>query len=63
MVEELPIADRSPDPGDNYLLAVAEAGEAQFLLTSDKLLLCLKRHRSTQIVTPAALLALLRLGK
>ncbi len=63
MVEELPIVDRSPDPDDNYLLALAEAGEAQFLVTGDKPLLGLKRHRSTRIVTPATLLALLRRGR
>jgi len=27
VVEKLPKVDRSPDPGDNYLLALAEAGE------------------------------------
>ncbi len=61
VVEKLPTVDRSPDPGDNYLLALADAGEAQFLVTADKPLLGLKRHKSTRIVTPATLLELLKL--
>ncbi len=63
VVENLPTVDRSPDPDDNYLLAIAEAGKAQFLVTGDKPLLGLKRHKSTRIVTPAALLELLMEGK
>jgi len=62
VVENLPIVDRSPDPDDNYLLAIAEAGEARFLVTGDKPLLGLKHHKSTRIVTPAALLELLKEG-
>lgn len=58
VVENLPTVDRSPDPDDNYLLAIAEAGEARFLVTGDKPLLGLKRHKSTRIVTPTALLRL-----
>lgn len=60
--ENLPKLDIAPDPDDNYLLALAEAGEAQFLVTGDKPLLGLKRHKSTRIVTPAALLELLKEG-
>jgi uncharacterized protein len=59
VVARLPTVDRSPDPDDNYLLALAEAGGAQFLVTGDKPLLGLKRHRFTRIVTPTALLELL----
>ena len=62
VVENLPIVDRSPDPDDNYLLAIAERGEAQFPVTGDKPLLGLKRHKSTRIVTPAVLLQLLKEG-
>lgn len=60
--ENLPKLDIAPDPDDNYLLALAEAGEARFLVTGDKPLLGLKRHKSTRIVTPAALLELLKEG-
>lgn len=63
VVDNLPTIDRSPDPDDNYLLAIAEAGDAQFLVTGDKPLLTLKRHHSTRIVTPSALLQLLKVGR
>ena len=62
VIEKLPTVDLSPDPDDNYLLAIAEAGQAHFLVTGDKPLLGLKRHKSTRIVTPTALLALLKEG-
>lgn len=59
MVEKLPKVDRSSDPDDNYLLALVQAGNAQYLVTGDKPLLALKRHKSTRIITPAALIGLL----
>jgi uncharacterized protein len=60
VVAKLPKVDRSPDPDDNHLLALAEAGKAHFLVTGDKQLLSLKLHKSTHIITPAALVELLR---
>lgn len=60
IVKKLPKVDLTPDPDDNYLLAIAEVGHAQFLVTGDKPLLALKRHKSTHVVTPAALIALLK---
>ena len=43
---------RSPDPGDNFLLALAEAGNADYLVTGDKSgLLALASHKSTRIIT------------
>lgn len=60
VVPKLPKVDRSPDPDDNHLLALAEAGDAQFLVTGDNQLLSLKHHKFTRIITPAALVELLR---
>ena len=60
VVPKIPKVDRSPDPDDNHLLALAEDGEAQFLVTGDKQLLSLKHHKFTHIITPAALVELLR---
>jgi hypothetical protein len=52
MVETLPLVERSPDPYDNYLLALAEAGNADYLVTGDKIgLLALGYHRGTRILT------------
>jgi uncharacterized protein len=59
VLEKLPRLTLCDDPDDNYLLALAEAGEAQFLITRDKQLLALKRHKSARIVTPADFIALL----
>ncbi len=59
VVAKLPKVDLSPDPNDNYLLALAEAGRAQFLVTGDKPLLALKRHKSAHIITAATLIELL----
>jgi putative PIN family toxin of toxin-antitoxin system len=56
----LPSGPAAPDPKDSYLLALAEAGQAEFLVTGDKALLTLKRHKSTRIVTPAAMIELLK---
>ena len=51
-VSDLQVVDRSADPFDNFLLALAEAGAADFLVTGDKAgLLDLKSHGRTQIVT------------
>lgn len=60
VIDRLPKVDLSPDPDDNYLLALAEPGHAQFLVTGDKPLLSLKHHKSTRIVTPAALVELFK---
>jgi uncharacterized protein len=51
-VEPLPRVERSADPADDYLLALAEAGKADYLVTGDKCgLLILGRHHSTRIVS------------
>lgn len=57
---DLPVVARSVDPFDNFMLALAEAGEADFLVTGDKAgLLDLKSHGRTRIVTARMFAALL----
>ncbi len=52
MVTNLPVVTVSPDPYDNYLLAIASAGGADFLLTGDKRdLLALKLYEGIKIIT------------
>ena len=52
MVEVLPQVDVSPDADDNYLLALAAAGAADFLVTGDKRdLLGLGIYQGTRIIT------------
>jgi len=55
----LPVVDVSPDPDDNYLLAIAIAGSADFLVTGDKRdLLGLGTHAGTHIISARAFLGL-----
>ena len=50
----LPQVKRSPDPNDDFLLALCEAGQANFLVTGDKSgLVTLGTHKSTRILTPS----------
>lgn len=52
MAERLPPVERSRDPRDDFLLALCEAGKADWLVTGDKDdLLALVRHAETAIVT------------
>jgi len=57
---DLPSSPIAPDPKDSYRLALAEASQADFLVTGDKERLSLKQHRSTRIITPAAVIELLQ---
>jgi len=51
-VDPLPRVERSPDPDDDYLLALSEAGTADYLVTGDKNgLLDLDTHKGTQIIS------------
>lgn len=55
MPQRLPPVARSADPFDDYLLAIAEAGAADYLVSGDGLgLLALGRHGATRIVSPRA---------
>jgi predicted nucleic acid-binding protein len=56
----LPTLDVSPDPYDNFLLAMAQAGQADLLVTGDKRdLLSLSSHQGTRILTARDALGLL----
>jgi len=51
-IGKLPKVKRSPDAGDDYLLALAQVADADYLVTGDRSgLLALKRHGKTPIVT------------
>jgi uncharacterized protein len=59
-VGPLPRVKRSPDPNDDFLLAMSEAGRADYLVTGDKSgLLSLHRHQATRILSAADFRALL----
>jgi len=63
IVEELPRVRRSPDPNDDFLLALCEAGKADYLVTGDKSgLLALEHHQRTRIVSARSFAALLERG-
>ena len=48
----LPPVSRSPDPFDNFLLSLAQAGQADVLVSGDKRgVLALKSHGACQIIT------------
>lgn len=59
LLARLPRAGQSPDPGDDYLLAMASAADAEYLVTGDKALLSLAQLAETRIVTPRRFLAVL----
>jgi uncharacterized protein len=59
-VTRLPAMPRSNDPADDFLLAMAESGQADYLVTRDKAgLLGLGRHHVTTILTARAFLDVL----
>jgi len=58
-VGALPPVERSSDPQDDFLLAMAEAGQADYLVTGDKSgLLALGTHKATRIITASDFAAL-----
>jgi uncharacterized protein len=60
LIEKFPAVDASSDPADNFLLSMAQAGEANLLVTGDKHdLLGLGTFQRTRIVTVRQLLVLL----
>ena len=59
MTGPLPRVERSPDPGDDFLLALSEVGNADYLVTGDKSgLLALGRHKATRIISARKFAAL-----
>lgn len=59
---DLPQVDRSTDPADNFLLAMAEAGEVDYLVSDDRRgVLALAQHGRTQIVTARTMIKTLGL--
>jgi putative PIN family toxin of toxin-antitoxin system len=61
MVQDFPVPTISPDPFDDYLLGMAAAGGAEFLVTGDKPdLLALGRYGGCRIVTVRQILMVLR---
>jgi uncharacterized protein len=61
-IDPLPTVERSPDPTDDFLLALSEAGNADYLVTGDKSgLLALERHKATRIVSAREFAALFNL--
>jgi putative PIN family toxin of toxin-antitoxin system len=57
-IAPLPRVRRSPDPTDDFLLALSEGGEAEFLVTGDKGgLLLLRSHKATHILSASAFAA------
>ena len=63
VIERLPRLDVSSDPADNFLLGMAEAGQADYLVTGDKLgVLAIERRGKTKVVTVTRMMKTLRLG-
>ena len=51
---DLPSVQRSSDPKDNFILALAQAGGARYVVTGDKSgLLALRQHAGAEILTAA----------
>ena len=57
VLNDLPTLELSPDPDDNPVLAMAVAGETDYLISGDKTdLLALKNIEKTRIITARYLL-------
>ena len=60
--EDLPSGVEAPEPKDSYLLALAEAGQAEYLVTGNKELLELGSHKATKIISARDFAALFDLN-
>ena len=62
LLEGLPAAAVSRDPHDDYLFAMAQIGEADYLVTGDKAgVLALRKYGKTGIVTARKMVTILKL--
>ncbi|MFN7922620.1 MAG: putative toxin-antitoxin system toxin component, PIN family [Bryobacteraceae bacterium] len=61
-ITDMPKVAFAAGPKDAYLLGLAEASNAGFLVTGDKALQESRRHKATRIVRPATMVELLREG-
>ncbi len=62
VLTRLPQVDRSVDPADNFLLAMEEAGAANYLVSGDRRgVLELSTHGETQIIRAREFLTVLRI--
>jgi len=59
VLERLRRTGDSPDPGDEYLIAMALAAGADYLVTGDRALLALRRIAVTRFVSPRRFSAIL----
>ena len=59
VLKRLPGGIDSPDPGDAYLMAMAIVARADFLVTGDAALLCMRKIGVTKIVSPKSFSAIL----
>jgi putative PIN family toxin of toxin-antitoxin system len=62
LLTDLPSLNISPDPADNFLFSMAEAGAATHLVTGDKSgVLRIRKHRSTRVVTARQMIDFLKI--
>ena len=62
VLEKLPTASVSRDPHDDYLFAMAKAGEVDYLVTGDKAgVLAIRKYEKTRVVTARKMVAILKL--
>lgn len=62
VIDRLPRVDASNDPSDNFLLGMAEAAEADYLVTGDKAgVLAIGKHGKTNIVRVSEMVTTLKL--
>ncbi len=62
LLRRLPRVDRSADPADNFLLAMAEAGHVDYLVSGDRRgVLALQEHGAARILRAREMLEVLKI--